>query len=509
MIDALEAREREAIRHDLESPDEEVRRLAVERLGTLPGAEALPRLVEGLGDEAWRVRKAVVERLAGAPGAWDVPAALTEALADGDNPGRRNAAVEALIRCGRNAVPALLEASRRSDADVRKLVVDALAGIGDPRATQRLLELLDDADPNVRAAAADALGAVGDLGASEALLRVAVHEQDDTLVRLAALWALARLDTPVTAAQLGGALDEGLLRPAAFAVLGRVDDGDAEGHLLKGLQSGSRATREAAMEALLRLMARDDAGLAEQRAARIRAAVAAAPEALRDASERVIDADLGTRLVLAQFLGLVGGDVTLPLLRSARDEAITEVAFGALVELGERAEQAIATVWERLDPELRRLACQLLGRTAGQAGRTCLLRALDDADGELRAIAAQAVGRRQEVTAVRSLLRRLERAARHEGLDGEEEREALVQALVAIAQAPGATGAEATRETVAYLGPRLQEADEAVRHALARVLAAVSGPDHLPIVGALLRDPSPAVRRAGVQALGRDRKSVV
>ena len=59
----MDGRERDGIRIDLQSSDEEIRRLAVERLVALPPDEALPQIVDCLGDPSWRVRKAAVERL--------------------------------------------------------------------------------------------------------------------------------------------------------------------------------------------------------------------------------------------------------------------------------------------------------------------------------------------------------------------------------------------------------------------------------------------------------------
>ena len=127
----------------------------------LPAAEAVAPLVDSLGDPSWRVRKAAVERLTALEDVSGPVRALVPALADGENPGRRNAALEALMRFGAAAVPVLLEASHDADVDVRKQAVDALAAIGAPAAAQRLAELLGDPDANVRAAAADALGAIG------------------------------------------------------------------------------------------------------------------------------------------------------------------------------------------------------------------------------------------------------------------------------------------------------------------------------------------------------------
>ncbi len=170
----FDERDRESIARDIRSGDEEVRRLAVERVDALPVADAIDHLIECLGDSSWRVRKASIERLISRTETTEVANALVGALGDGDNPGRRNAAVDALIHFGKDAMPALLAERSSCDIDVRKLVVDALAGIGDLQASEPLQEMLDDSDPNVRASAADALGAIGGEGVPEALIRKTV-----------------------------------------------------------------------------------------------------------------------------------------------------------------------------------------------------------------------------------------------------------------------------------------------------------------------------------------------
>ncbi len=147
----FDERDRASVVRDLQSPDHEVRRLAVERVSALPVDEGLPLLLERLGDASWRVRKAASERLIACPDVEAGARALIGALADGENPGRRNAAVEALVHCGSRVVPALVEATATRDSDLRKLVIDALAGIGDPQARDRLVDLLGDPDANVRA----------------------------------------------------------------------------------------------------------------------------------------------------------------------------------------------------------------------------------------------------------------------------------------------------------------------------------------------------------------------
>ena len=491
----LDPRERESIRTDLASSDDEVRRLAVERLSLLPAGEALPQLVERLGDASWRVRKAAVECLVGAPEDWPVADHLIRSLADGENPGRRNAAVEALVRSGRRMVEPLLAATESRDIDVRKLVVDALGGIGSERAVSRLVAMLADRDANVRGAAADALGAIGGADAVRALAGAALRDAEEALVRFSALRSLARLEASLGASELASALADPLLRPVAFAVLGHGDDREGEEVLLKGLESGSRATREAAIEALLRTLSRREPAEAEPLAARIREAARGARACVTDAITRLADAELGLRLTLVQFLGIARiPESVLPLLQAARDEALAEVAIATLAEFGAPAESAIEASWDALDAEARALACQLLCRTDGGVGAARLAVALDDVDPSVRAAAARGLARRADPAALPALLRRLQASAGDAEPEAEDERAALTDALVQIAREPS---------SVALLASGLEGAAEPVRLAIARVLGDLGQAEHAEQMVLLVQDPSAAVRRAAIAALAR------
>lgn len=500
----LEQRERESIRQDLASPDEEVRRLAVERLATLSVEEGMPTLVECLGDPSWRVRKAAVERLSSVPEPWRASEALIAALADGDNPGRRNAAVEVLVHAGSRVVPDLIDATRNGDVDVRKLVVDALAGIADERATGRLIETLEDADANVRGAAADALGGIEDVRIPAALLDVAVKGGEDQLVRFSALRALSRLEHSAPAQDFAGVLDDSVLRPAAFAVLGHSDDEQAIEFLLKGLLGSSRGAREAAMEALLRVLARLDGVRAGWLIERVSEAARSGDALVADGTDRLETADLSTRLVLVQFLGLLrNAEVVIPVLMAGRDEALAEVAIATLAAMGPLTEEALETGWEGLPAESRELACQVLGRTRGESGEARLLVALDDADPRLRSASALALGRRRCADALPSLVRRLEVTAGLEDAEGDEELAAVTDALIALTRVEDGAHGSTTDQAVELLTARLNGASEPVRLAIATVLGRIGRDEDAELVTRLLRDESAAVRRAAVQALGR------
>ncbi|MGH0034343.1 MAG: HEAT repeat domain-containing protein [Myxococcota bacterium] len=501
----LSEREREDILRDLQSPDDEVRRLAVERVGALPSEEALPRLVECLGDLDWRVRKSAVERLVAAPDSGMVLDALIEALADGENPGRRNSAVEALVDIGEPAVVALVDTLDSPDVDVRKFAVDALAGVGSRSALEALLGTLSDPDPNVRAAAADALGMIGGDESARSLKALAVDGEQDHLVRFSALGALARLDVAVTAAELAPALDQSGLRAAAFGVLGRMDDPEAVERLRKGVVCGSRSTREAAMQAMLRILSVVDGERGEQILAELRESARSEPSLVPDLVERLESADLSVRLVHVQFMGLLECQAcAVPILRAGRDEAVREVAHQTLWALGELAEAALDEEWGGLDVELRCDACAVLGQLSGERGHRRLLAALEEEDAELRGTAARALGRRGRKEAVLPLVHRLEQAARSDDFEAEDEVEAVIDGLVRLAGDPeNETAADVLEHITELLSDRYDDAGEPERHAIASVMGQIGRPADAELVSMLLKDPSARVRRAAVDALSR------
>jgi HEAT repeat protein len=500
----MDSRDRESILEDLESMDEEVRRLAVDRLTLLPSAEAIPVLVERLGDSSWRVRKAAIDRLAASAESAEATRRLVAALGDGENTNRRNAALEALMRCGGKAVPTLLEASHDPDVDVRKQVVDALGGVGDESAAARLREMLGDPEPNVRGAVADALGAIGSARSVSALL-AAANEDEECLVRLSALGALTRMEVPVAASDVVDSLGISLLRPAAHVLLGHSDDPGAVEWLLKGVIDGSRRCREASFEALLRWVARSDPAEVEQLTGRIREAVASAPEILPDALERLSSAGLQTRLALIQFLGLLRRpDTMIPILLAGNDEALVEVVLSTLESFGGVVEEILEEAWESLEADSRRLSCDLLGRVGGDAGQTRLITTLLDSDAELRIAAARALGRRGRGSALPALVRRLEAALVGDEEETEEgEVDAVSEAIVAIAGVQNASQSGVIDQAIELLSCRRESAEERFRLVLARTMGQIGRPEDAAAVGFMLSDPSASVRRAAVGALAR------
>jgi HEAT repeat protein len=118
-------------------------------------------------------------------------AAVAALVALTAEPARREAVVAALARLGEQRVEWVGRGIEHANADVRGAVVDALARMKRPRATERLSAALSDPEASVRLAAALALGQLGSRY-SERQLALLARSDPDLRVRRAAHAALQR-----------------------------------------------------------------------------------------------------------------------------------------------------------------------------------------------------------------------------------------------------------------------------------------------------------------------------
>ncbi len=248
-----------AVRWLLHQAEPEARRVAVQQIPKVVGAEGAELLKQALGDEDWRVRKEAASAAAALERRDEVVAMLVSALEEGVNIGLRNAAVEALVAIGPAAVAPTIEALGRLDPDARKLAVEVLGGVADGRGTNALALALCDEDANVRVAAAEALGNASLAGeeardvAIEALASTLPGE-GDTLLRLAALGSLAHLEAIVPWALVEPCAKHPLLRRHAIAAAAGSREpqavralaeatGDASPAVARGRHRGPRGPR--------------------------------------------------------------------------------------------------------------------------------------------------------------------------------------------------------------------------------------------------------------------------
>lgn len=160
---------------------------------TTPPAPARPAVEKPtLEHRDWKVRLEAVQALAENKDE-SALAALLLALSDPDSD-VREAATQALIQRGPQAVPGLLDALRTANADAQQLAVRALGEIGDVRALDDLLEVLRHESMWVRGEAVQALGKLRHASAVPALIAALNDREID--VRDYAASALRRIGTP-------------------------------------------------------------------------------------------------------------------------------------------------------------------------------------------------------------------------------------------------------------------------------------------------------------------------
>ena len=385
------------LRDELSSSDPEVRRLAAQALAWGADIAEGPQLIaRALGDANWRVRKEAAQSAVMATRRADVLAALLGALGDRENVGLRNAAVEALVAIGPDAVPTSIAALRTLDADGRKLAVEVLGGVPDLRSTEALAATLDDEDANVRQAAVEALGASSLAG--EDPRKIAVRALRDVLARaeplmkLAALSALTRLEVTLEWTLLAPLLSDPLLRGAALAACARCSDPACGEALVPLLADANVAFARAALVALSDwLQAAIRQGLGIDR-------VAARLQAL-DAGARVRalgEGDTETHGAALTLLALLGDAEAAPaIVRALLDPMLARSAETAASLLGAAALPALLAVGER-EPPSRHAALLLVvptltGRLDDRALAVVRATLANESD-DVAAAAAQVLG---------------------------------------------------------------------------------------------------------------------
>jgi HEAT repeat protein len=189
----------------LQDPDVRVRRAAVDFLEVLEDAAlpALPALVKALQDPDRFVRWAVVRTLGriGRSAAKEASPGLGKLLSDPDLDVRLMA-TNTLDRYGPAAVaavPALIEATRSGDSEIRIAAMRTLTSVGPANSRQAipaLIEGLSNADARVRRAAAEALAQHGPEASSAVPALRRALQDDDAEVRRAASEALLAIVPP-------------------------------------------------------------------------------------------------------------------------------------------------------------------------------------------------------------------------------------------------------------------------------------------------------------------------
>jgi len=464
----------------LQSEIEDERLRGVKALANNGVQQHLDILYRAMGDQSWRVRKEAVELFLQVPSAAALSSEIIELLHSQDNAGLRNAAVEILVRFGRQAIPELLEELSCNDHDVRKFVIDILGDIGDERAVSGLLAALNDEDSNVRVAAAENLGKLKATDAAPALLRA--MQSGDLMFKFTALEALALMQAQLKTEELLPFQNDKLLRKALFDCLGLIGDVAAVPVLIAALKDVMRNVAEAAVLGLVRL--------SERHYGSVTAALAqlsGTPDVAL--IERLLDSRDGqTRRAVVTLLGHIGDDTAVScLLPLLEEQDLAQQVAEALVTIGRINPAALVKLWRHSDTPQRVYLAYLYGEAGCADCGNELHEGLRSQDSALRLAAAQSLGRLGDISALPALV---------ESLDDENEgvREAIVVALSRL-------GEISPEVTLTAVMPLLEDENPDKRASAVIVLGCLQGIDIERALTFAMKDESAEVRRSAVRSL--------
>ena len=388
-----------AIRWLLQQAEPEARRVAVQQIAKVQGREAPELLLSALGDDDWRVRKEATLVASALERREEVVAALVAALEDTVNIGLRNAAVEALVAIGPDAVGATIEAFARIDPDARKLAAEVLGGVPDARGTAALSRALEDDDANVRVTAAEALGNAGLAGeesrtlATEAL--ATTLSTSDTFLKIAVLDSLARLETRLPWSVFESYVDDPLLRRYAIAAAAGSHEPAAVSALAEATGDSSPTIAREALVALGEVLATSPSGDDLFACAR---KVLASNEPARASARRAArnGDDARARGGALLVLGLLGAAEDVPLLVDALDDDdVAERADMAIRLFGPAVVRPLLAVARKSKPAIHAaalaLAASLDGAPVAEV-RSALRKGLDDPSIEVVSCALEELG---------------------------------------------------------------------------------------------------------------------
>lgn len=517
------------VRQRLADPEVEVRRRATQDIPALPAPESCELLLAALGDEDWRVRKEATVIAPRVEPRTAVVFAVARALAERDNIGLRNAAVEALIHIGPDAVPGAIDALSRLDADGRKLAVEVLAGAPTLAGMRTLAKAVADADVNVVVAVAEALGKASLAGEEARELATATLTRllDDarTFVRLAALEALRELEAEVPWSSLeplasdpilrrnalaaaGGsrapralrALAEAVADPhaslahEAIAALGRsLEEAWGDDELLDVAAKTLRASKDA--RARLRAAAQDGGDPTLRSAAILALGVVRDPDDVSVLADALADDAVADRAEAA--LQLFGHDAVAPLLVAGRTAApsLRGATLSMLPVLAPSESEPLAAVREALadpSPEVVAPALKSLAIVGGPQDLAPVARHVSHRDPKVAGVAQAAL----HAIASRHLA-----AARALIADADPQSDDARTAAIVIDALARAGASEPGDADV--LTSALTHREAAVRRAAIDALASVGGDAAAQAVTFSLADEESAVALAAIRALGR------
>jgi HEAT repeat protein len=436
-------------------------------------------LLKAMEDPNWRVRKTAVEILFD-----DYPVnkyihGLTGLLFIEDNAGPRNAAIESLVRLGKEAVPFLVEAFSTPNKDVRKFIIDILGEQSDPRSLPLMIEAIRDEDQNVRAAAVEHLGKLREPSVTNALIEIL--DGEDLWTAYPAADALGRIGHSKAVPHLVRALERKALREPVLKALGLISDKSALGSVVSLLTDPSRNIREQALIALEKFYRNGvDAAFIVAEVKRVHG-----EQTLEILIDLLRSGKREAKLSAVVLLGLMKDEAAyVPLLEISQEEEFAEEVKKSFVGIGKEKPESLLGLFHISSAYQLRLICEVAGEIISPVYFNDLSGMLEHADGHVRSSAALSIAKLNDSRAVEKLEKLL--VDRYEDVQ-----EAAVKALSSLKEWFRNDNA------VRMLG----SGNVVIRKNAARLLGMTGAEEDVMDLGFTLKDENASVRKAAVEAL--------
>jgi HEAT repeat protein len=284
----------------------------------------------------------------------------------------------AIVQLGSSAIPALMDALRDHDPNIRRAACIALGQIGDTAAVPALIQRLGDANWSVRNAACIALGQVGDTAAVPAL-RVHAEIMEEAREALAMLGgtsiALQEAVRTLAEQSLWGVLCRALTSDQVRAALVQLGSSAAP-LLIDALRDDNPKIRCAACIALGQIG--DPAAIP---ALRVHA------EVMQEAREALAMLG-GTSMALQDAVRTLAEQSLWGVLCRA---LISDQVRDIVVQLETDVASALIDALTDVDRELRIAACTALGQIRDSSAVPALISTLYDEDVDVRIAATDAI----------------------------------------------------------------------------------------------------------------------
>jgi len=340
-------------------------------------------------------------------------------------------AQSALVRIGSPSVKPLIATLKSKNRDVRKLAVEALSMINDPRAVEALITALKDENTDVRKHAAEALGNIKDARAIKPL--IASLRDKKSVIRDTAHEALMAIIEGLKERQAEKQLMDMLkykdssIQQAVIEALGNIPKthvaenlvpflGDTNPNIRKNTAEALRKIGKAATKPLIKTLKSDDIQIriiATMILGDLKDTLSVKPliEALKYKSQTSsIEADK-LRLEAARALGKIrDARAVEPLIAALNDENsnVKERSAEALTAIGEPAVEPLIKVLKNDQIGLQTIAAMILGdikdpRAVEPLIQTLLIAAYENRSWYFRFEAAIALGKIKDPRAIEPL----------------------------------------------------------------------------------------------------------